>query len=197
MSFVSSSDGDNDENYLNRNRNENLNSEKLLIYTHPLFPLLTYLLEQCEQATVNPSCLITKNHYQTSFEHNFQKFLTKQHDLLTITRNSNDLSLTIDKFYIDAMQVLRIHLLELEKLDDLCEDFCQRYIACLKVKLNPNNIFTDDEEDGDDDDDDDDDDDSELNIDKDLESTEEDNERFLLNQQPCYSQQNFNIQNHK
>ena len=28
--------------------------------------------------------------------------------------------------------VLRIHLLELEKVDDLCKDFCKRYISCLK-----------------------------------------------------------------
>ena len=26
----------------------------------------------------------------------------------------------------------RIHLLELEKVDDLCKDFCKRYISCLK-----------------------------------------------------------------
>ena len=31
------------------------------------------------------------------------------------------------------MQVLRIHLLELEKVQELCKDFCNRYITCLKV----------------------------------------------------------------
>ena len=40
-----------------------------------------------------------------------------------------------------SIQVLRIHLLELEKVNDLCKDFCQRYISCLKVKLNSDNIF--------------------------------------------------------
>ena len=43
------------------------------------------------------------------------------------------------------MQVFRVHLLELEKLNDLCQDFCQRYIVCLKVKLNVSNILADDE----------------------------------------------------
>ena len=33
---------------------------------------------------------------------------------------------------INALLVLRIHLLELEKVDDLCKDFCKRYISCLK-----------------------------------------------------------------
>ncbi len=40
-----------------------------------------------------------------------------------------------------SIQVLRIHLLELEKVNELCKDFCQRYISCLKVKLNSDNIF--------------------------------------------------------
>ena len=36
---------------------------------------------------------------------------------------------------LKAVQVLRIHLLELEKVSELCKDFCTRYIACLKGKL--------------------------------------------------------------
>ena len=36
---------------------------------------------------------------------------------------------------LKAVQVLRIHLLELEKVSDLCKDFCTRYITCLKGKL--------------------------------------------------------------
>ena len=34
---------------------------------------------------------------------------------------------------IISIQVLRIHLLELEKVQELCKDFCNRYITCLKV----------------------------------------------------------------
>jgi hypothetical protein len=40
-----------------------------------------------------------------------------------------------------AIQVLRIHLLELEKVSELCKDFCQRYIACLRTKMNSENLL--------------------------------------------------------
>jgi len=36
---------------------------------------------------------------------------------------------------IKAIQILWIHLLELEKVNDLCKDFCTRYISCLRTKL--------------------------------------------------------------
>lgn len=37
--------------------------------------------------------------------------------------------------------MLRIHLLEMEKVNELCKDFCSRYIACLKGKLNSENLM--------------------------------------------------------
>ena len=42
---------------------------------------------------------------------------------------------------LKTIQVLRIHLLELEKVNELCKDFCTRYITCLKGKLNSENIM--------------------------------------------------------
>ena len=36
---------------------------------------------------------------------------------------------------IQAIQILRIHLLELEKVHELCDNFTHRYITCLKGKL--------------------------------------------------------------
>ncbi|UYV71489.1 PKNOX2 [Cordylochernes scorpioides] len=42
---------------------------------------------------------------------------------------------------VKAIQVLRIHLLELEKVQELCKDFCQRYIACLKSKMQSENLL--------------------------------------------------------
>ena len=42
---------------------------------------------------------------------------------------------------LKALQVLTIHLLELEKVNELCKDFCTRYISCLKGKLNSENIM--------------------------------------------------------
>ena len=42
---------------------------------------------------------------------------------------------------VKAIQVLRIHLLELEKVSELCKDFCSRYISCLKGKLQSENLL--------------------------------------------------------
>lgn len=42
---------------------------------------------------------------------------------------------------IMALQVLRIHLLELGKVQDLCRDFCNRYIHCLKSKMQSENLL--------------------------------------------------------
>lgn len=48
---------------------------------------------------------------------------------------------------INAILVLRIHILELEKVNELCRDFAERYIEALKIKLNSDNIFKIDDED--------------------------------------------------
>ena len=45
---------------------------------------------------------------------------------------------------IKALQVLRIHLLELEKVQELCRDFCTRYIACLRSKMQSENLLRSD-----------------------------------------------------
>jgi hypothetical protein len=42
---------------------------------------------------------------------------------------------------VKAIQVLRIHLLELEKVNELCKDFCNRYVSCLKGKLQSDNLL--------------------------------------------------------
>ncbi|KAJ8352589.1 hypothetical protein SKAU_G00240650 [Synaphobranchus kaupii] len=48
----------------------------------------------------------------------------------------------VDSLMVKAIQVLRIHLLELEKVSDLCKDFCSRYIACLKTKMNSETLLS-------------------------------------------------------
>lgn len=45
---------------------------------------------------------------------------------------------------VKAIQVLRIHLLELEKVSELCKDFCNRYITCLKTKMHSDNLLRND-----------------------------------------------------
>ena len=42
---------------------------------------------------------------------------------------------------VKAILVLGMHLLEIEKVNELCKDFCQRYIACLKGKLQTDNML--------------------------------------------------------
>jgi hypothetical protein len=188
MSSTSPSDDDNDENRLDSKDSQLLIAQKSLIYKHPLFPVLVYVLERCEQATLNPSLLLNNDDPCTSsFEHNLKIFLSKNPDILTTPKhNSDDTSSIIDNFYIDAMQVLRIHLLELDKVNDLCRDFCQRYIACLKVKLNANNIFTDDE------DEDDEDEDFESDIDEESELSEEnDDEEFMIHDKHSLKEQHY------
>ena len=41
---------------------------------------------------------------------------------------------------VHSIEVLRMNLLELEKVGDLCKDFCQRYIAYLKSKMQSDNL---------------------------------------------------------
>uniref|UniRef100_A0A7N4PYW0 Meis homeobox 3 n=1 Tax=Sarcophilus harrisii TaxID=9305 RepID=A0A7N4PYW0_SARHA len=50
---------------------------------------------------------------------------------------------------IQAIQVLRFHLLELEKVHDLCDNFCHRYITCLKGKMPIDLVIEDRDRDGD------------------------------------------------
>lgn len=51
---------------------------------------------------------------------------------------------------IKAIQVLRIHLLELEKVHELCLDFCSRYITSIKTKLSSHTLLKGDDSDSDD-----------------------------------------------
>ena len=47
---------------------------------------------------------------------------------------------------LNAIVVLRIHLIELEKVNELCTDFADHYIETLKLKLNSDNIFKSDDD---------------------------------------------------
>ena len=42
---------------------------------------------------------------------------------------------------IRALQVLRIHLLELEKVQELCKDFCSKYLACIQGKMQNDDVL--------------------------------------------------------
>nr|NP_001071803.1 transcription factor protein [Ciona intestinalis]BAE06656.1 transcription factor protein [Ciona intestinalis] len=110
-----------------------LENDKHLIKTHPLFVLLELLFEKCERATRgedNPTSL--------SFDDDIQEFVRREDFRMSPIIIDNP---EIDNLMIKAIQVLRIHLLELEKVNELCKDFCHRYITCLKGKMHSENLL--------------------------------------------------------
>ncbi|KAM9802218.1 homeobox protein PKNOX1.1 isoform 4-T6 [Syngnathus typhle] len=110
--------------------------DKTSIYRHPLFPLLALLFEKCEQSTLSSECITS-----ASFDVDIENFVHSQEkDGKPFFSEDPEL----DNLMVKAIQVLRIHLLELEKVSDLCKDFCSRYIACLKTKMNSETLLSGD-----------------------------------------------------
>ncbi|KAI1885450.1 hypothetical protein AGOR_G00220330 [Albula goreensis] len=111
-----------------------MEADKEAIYRHPLFPLLALLFEKCEQSTQSSECITS-----ASFDVDIENFVRSQEkEGKAFFSNDPDL----DNLMVKAIQVLRIHLLELEKVSDLCKDFCSRYIACLKTKMNSETLLS-------------------------------------------------------
>ncbi|KAJ9585316.1 hypothetical protein L9F63_002901 [Diploptera punctata] len=111
-------------------------ADKRSVYKHPLFPLLALLFERCEQATQSAECPNSE-----SFNMDIQAFVQHQErDRKPFFVNDPE----VDGLMIKAIQVLRIHLLELEKVQELCKDFCNRYITCLKGKMQSENLLRSD-----------------------------------------------------
>ncbi|RVE51584.1 hypothetical protein evm_003716 [Chilo suppressalis] len=108
-------------------------ADKRAVYKHPLFPLLALLLERCEQATAG-----AEPPAADAFGADLQAFVQHQRrDRRPFLVDDPE----IDGLMIKSIQVLRIHLLELEKVQELCRDFCGRYIACLKTKMQSENLL--------------------------------------------------------
>ncbi|CAF0874885.1 unnamed protein product [Adineta steineri] len=106
---------------------------KDLIYNHSLFPLLTIIYNKCELAT------------NSSYP-----FKSLDEDIIEFTKQLNKGELgyyvsnvELDNFMIQAIQILRFHLLEIEKVHELCDNFCEKYIRLLKGKM-PLDIIADD-----------------------------------------------------
>ncbi|XP_063697956.1 homeobox protein PKNOX2-like [Culicoides brevitarsis] len=131
-------------------------ADKRAVYKHPLFSLLALLLEKCEQATLgyvsnssssnsssrsSPNGSSNGNCENDSFSRDVQAFvqLLEKEKRPLLTNNAE-----LDGLMIKALQVLRIHLLELEKVQELCRDFCTRYIACLRGKMQSENLLRSD-----------------------------------------------------
>ncbi|XP_062408601.1 homeobox protein Meis3 [Sardina pilchardus] len=127
------------------------------IYGHPLFPLLALVFEKCELATCSPrdsSSLSVPPHLSglanhsdvcssESFNDDIAAFAKQIRSEKPIFSSNPEL----DSLMIQAIQVLRFHLLELEKVHELCDNFCHRYITCLKGKM-PTDLVLEDREGG-------------------------------------------------
>ncbi|XP_073441007.1 homeobox protein PKNOX2 isoform X1 [Dendrobates tinctorius] len=113
-----------------------LESDKRAVYRHPLFPLLTLLFEKCEQATQGSECITS-----ASFDVDIENFVHQQEQEHKPFFSEDP---ELDNLMVKAIQVLRIHLLELEKVNELCKDFCNRYITCLKTKMHSDNLLRND-----------------------------------------------------
>lgn len=99
-----------------------------------MFPLLALIFEKCELATCTPrdSGLSSGDVCSSeSFNEDIQVF-AKQ---IRTERPFYVPNPELDSLMVQAIQVLRFHLLELEKVHELCDNFCQRYISCLKGKM--------------------------------------------------------------
>uniref|UniRef100_A0A3B3RNF6 Meis homeobox 1 b n=1 Tax=Paramormyrops kingsleyae TaxID=1676925 RepID=A0A3B3RNF6_9TELE len=118
--------------------NDALKRDKDSIYGHPLFPLLALIFEKCELATCTPREPGVAGGDVCSSESFNEDIAVFAKQVRKITKLLN---------MIQAIQVLRFHLLELEKVHELCDNFCHRYISCLKGKM-PIDLVIDDREGG-------------------------------------------------
>ncbi|XP_036392317.1 homeobox protein Meis3 isoform X3 [Megalops cyprinoides] len=128
------------------------------IYGHPLFPLLALVFEKCELATCSPRDTTTfssatphipgmTNHSDVCSSESFNDDIAAFAKQIRSEKPIFSSNPELDNLMIQAIQVLRFHLLELEKVHDLCDNFCHRYITCLKGKM-PTDLVLDDREGG-------------------------------------------------
>uniref|UniRef100_A0A5S6QXA2 Homeobox protein unc-62 n=1 Tax=Trichuris muris TaxID=70415 RepID=A0A5S6QXA2_TRIMR len=111
-----------------------LKRDKESIMSHPLFPLLTLIFEKCELATCTPREMGTTGVdvcSSDSFSEDVALFAKQMRSDKPYYAPNGE----VDAVMVQAIQVLRFHLLELEKVHELCDNFCQRYINCLKGKM--------------------------------------------------------------
>uniref|UniRef100_A0A915C6N1 Homeobox protein unc-62 n=2 Tax=Ascarididae TaxID=6250 RepID=A0A915C6N1_PARUN len=119
--------------------NEQIKRDKEAIYNHPLFPLLSCLFEKCELATCTPrdqnreSGTSSTNDVCSSAS--FKDDLTDFTKMIQSEKPYYVPNPEVDSLMLQAIQVLRFHLLELEKVHELCDNFCHRYVTCLKGKM--------------------------------------------------------------
>lgn len=108
--------------------------DKDAIYAHPLFPLLALIFEKCELATCTPRDPGVAGGDVCSSE-SFNEDIGVFSKQIRAEKPFYNPNPELDSLMVQAIQVLRFHLLELEKVHELCDNFCHRYISCLKGKM--------------------------------------------------------------
>ncbi|XP_041352627.1 homeobox protein Meis1-like isoform X2 [Gigantopelta aegis] len=118
--------------------------DKDSLYSHPLFPLLALIFEKCELATCTPrEPGVAGGDVCSSESFNEDIAVFSKQVLARSEKPLFSANHELDSLMIQAIQVLRFHLLELEKVHELCDNFCHRYISCLKGKM-PIDLVIDD-----------------------------------------------------
>uniref|UniRef100_A0A1I7XI84 Meis_PKNOX_N domain-containing protein n=1 Tax=Heterorhabditis bacteriophora TaxID=37862 RepID=A0A1I7XI84_HETBA len=116
---------------------EQVKRDKEAIYSHPLYPLLTCLFEKCELATSTPRDQnrdgSTTNDVCSS--NSFKEDLSEFTKMIQTEKPYYVPNRELDNLMLQSIQMLRFHLLELEKVHELCDNFCNRYVTCLKGKM--------------------------------------------------------------
>ncbi|XP_066532359.1 homeobox protein Meis2b [Hoplias malabaricus] len=123
--------------------NDSLKRDKDHIYGHPLFPLLALVFEKCELATCTPRDSGSGAGGDVCSSNSFNEDITVFAKQIRAEKPLFTSNPELDNLMIQAIQVLRFHLLELEKVHELCDNFCHRYISCLKGKM-PIDLVIDD-----------------------------------------------------
>uniref|UniRef100_A0AAF5HZ01 Homeobox domain-containing protein n=1 Tax=Strongyloides stercoralis TaxID=6248 RepID=A0AAF5HZ01_STRER len=116
---------------------EQMKRDKEAIYGHPLFPLLTCLFEKCELATCTPRDCMRDGSQSNDVcsSASFKDDLMEFSKMIQTKKPYYQPNPELDNLMLQAIQVLRFHLLELEKVHELCDNFCLRYVTCLKGKM--------------------------------------------------------------
>ncbi|CAI2353549.1 unnamed protein product [Caenorhabditis sp. 36 PRJEB53466] len=118
---------------------EAMKRDKDAIYAHPLYPLLVVLFEKCELATSTPR-ETSRDGTTSSDVCSSASFKDDLNEFVRHTQENADKQYYVpnpqlDQIMLQSIQMLRFHLLELEKVHELCDNFCNRYVTCLKGKM--------------------------------------------------------------
>nr|CAH8827611.1 unnamed protein product [Trichobilharzia regenti] len=118
------------------------------IKSHPLFPLLALIFEKCELATCTPRDENSNSSGDVCSSDSFQEDISVfTKEMASSNRPMFTSEQELNLLIIQAIHVLRFHLLEIEKVHELCDSFCARYITCLKGKM-PLDLVCEDRESG-------------------------------------------------